>query len=203
MEEILRNGSVIRPELFPPPPAHSIRYEYGKTTCSSVNGTITATAKSVLKRKFLIPGLVYVLFFLWRFIRSNQPLWASFEKKKRYAEPGTLAHTTLNWWYSENFCLENNTNQLHIYTNNRTRYLYLSNATAKLRIPQDVSNYRHALRVFVHLGEMPSNRTTFDNLYVFINRGWNNMYHHSETAIQLVRYALFAPSLPPVGAVCS
>lgn len=134
---------------------------------------------------------------------SQQPPWAIFEKKKRYAMPGTLASTQLNWWYSENFCLENNTNQLHIYTNNYTHYLYLNRSTPKLRIPHDVSNYRHALRVFVHYGDIPLNRTILKNLYVIINRGWNNMYHHSETAIQLVRYAVFATSLPPVGAVCS
>ena len=133
---------------------------------------------------------------------SHQPPWALFEKKKRYALPGTLARTRLNWWYSENFCLENNTNQLHIYTNNYTHYLYLNRSTTKLRIPHDVSNYRHALRVFVHHGDLPSNRTILENLYVVINRGWNNMYHHSETAIQIVRYALFGSNLPPVGAVC-
>ena len=132
----------------------------------------------------------------------NQPPWSLFEKRKRNAVPGTLAPTKLNWWYSENFCVENNTNELHIYTKNYTHFLYLNRTTAKLRIPQDVSNYRHAFRVVMHYGDIPSNRTILDNMYVIINRGWNNMYHHSETAIQVVRYAWIAASLPPVGAVC-
>lgn len=60
LEEILRNGSVIRPELFPSPPVNSIRYEWGKTTCKNVKGPITSSAKDVLNRKLLIPGKLYV-----------------------------------------------------------------------------------------------------------------------------------------------
>ena len=64
IEEIIRNGSVIRPELFPPPPVNSIRYEWGNTTCSNVQGTITSSAKDVLKRELIIPARLFLLFVL-------------------------------------------------------------------------------------------------------------------------------------------
>ena len=64
IEEIIRNGSVIRPELFPPPPVYSIRYEWGNTTCNNVQGTITSSAKDVLNRKLIIPARLFLLFVL-------------------------------------------------------------------------------------------------------------------------------------------
>lgn len=64
IEEIIRNGSVIRPELFPPPPVNSIRYEWGNTTCNNVQGTITSSAKDVLNRKLIIPARLFLLFVL-------------------------------------------------------------------------------------------------------------------------------------------
>ena len=64
IEEIIRNGSVIRPELFPPPPVNSIRYEWGNTTCNTVKGTITSSAKDVLNRKLIIPAHLFVSLLL-------------------------------------------------------------------------------------------------------------------------------------------
>ena len=64
IEEIIRNGSVIRPELFPPPPVNSIRYEWGNTTWSNVQGTITSSAQDVLNRQLIIPARLFLLFVL-------------------------------------------------------------------------------------------------------------------------------------------
>ena len=59
------------------------------------------------------------------------------------------------------------------------------------------------LRVIPHLGPVPTSPPLLDDMYVMINRGWNNMYHHSEASIQFIRYILFSTVLPPVAASLS
>lgn len=117
--------------------------------------------------------------------------------RKRSNSPEFLK-APFNWWYAENVCLDNNTNILHIYTTNATHFQQINSTTKKLRIPHDVSDFRHVLRIQAHLGEIPDNLKTLENMYVIINRGWNNMYHHSEWIIQFIRYMLFGNSFPPV-----
>ena len=105
---------------------------------------------------------------------------------------------TLNWVYGENLCLENSTNLLHVYTQNYTHFLHLNRTVYNMAIPHDRTNYRHVLRVMPHFGPMPTTPPLFDDMYVIINRGWNNMYHHSEASIQYLRYVFANNVLPPV-----
>lgn len=53
LQEILRNGSVVRPELFHKPAYQSIRYEWGKTTCQNVSAEVPNTTRLILNRKFI------------------------------------------------------------------------------------------------------------------------------------------------------
>lgn len=110
---------------------------------------------------------------------------------------------TLNWVYGENLCLENNTNLLHVYTQNYTHFLHLNRTVYNMASPHDRTNYRHVLRVIPHFGPMPTTPPLFDDMYVIINRGWNNMYHHSEASIQYLRYVFANNVLPPVPPVFS
>ena len=114
-----------------------------------------------------------------------------------------LLKVTLSWFYGENFCLENNTGLLHIYTQNYAHFLHLNRTVYRIVIPHDYSNYRQGLRVMPHFGPLPSTHPVFDDLYVIINRGWNNLYHHSETSIQYIRYVFANTVLPPVPPVFS
>lgn len=134
--------------------------------------------------------------------------------KRRSLLPPSLMHrqrsnssefmkVTLNWFYAENVCLENNTNLLHVYTQNETHFQQLNRTVYGFAIPHDRSNYRHFLRVIPHLGPVPTSPPLLDDMYVMINRGWNNMYHHSEASIQFIRYILFSTVLPPVAASLS
>lgn len=105
------------------------------------------------------------------------------------------------WWYAENMCIENNTNRIHVYTTNYTHYLHLNSTVRSINIPPDRSNFREVLRVEPHFGTVPSSLKSVDGLYVIMGRGWNNMYHHSEWSIQLVRYVLWSSFFPPVASV--
>ena len=105
------------------------------------------------------------------------------------------------WWYAENMCIENNTNRIHVYTTNYTHYLHLNSTVRSINIPPDRSNFREVLRVEPHFGTVPSSLKSVDGLYVIMGRGWNNMYHHSEWSIQLVRYVLWSSFFPPVVSV--
>ena len=109
-----------------------------------------------------------------------------------------LFHAKFGWWYGENICIDNTTNIAHIYTTNSSHYDYLVNVTSKLRIPRDKGNYRSSLQFKIHLGTIPSTYKTLDNFYLLINRGWNNMYHHSEWIIQFIRYITISAFLPAV-----
>ena len=121
-----------------------------------------------------------------------------FNNDRKRSNSSELLKEKYNWWYSENVCLENNTNTLHIYTTNYSHFLQLNQTTWKLCIPHDTPNYRHTLHIQMHYETIPANLKTLDNAYVIINRGWNNMYHHSEWIIQLLRYMLFSDFFPPV-----
>ena len=83
---------------------------------------------------------------------------------------------------------------LHLKNGNLT-----SKTTRKLKIPHDASNYRHTLHIQMHYETIPANLKILDNAYVIINRGWNNMYHHSEWIIQFLRYMMLSDIFPPVG----
>ena len=119
------------------------------------------------------------------------------EKRKRSLAP-ELLHASYGWWYVENMCLENSTGTIHVYTTNKDHYEYLRNTTGKLKIPNDASNFRKVLRVEPHLEEYPSNRHELDGLFVVMGRGWNNMYHHSEWSIQIIRYVIWSSMFPLV-----
>ena len=53
LQDILRNGSVIRPELLHKPAYQSIRYEWGKTTCRNVSEIVPNTSRLILNRKLV------------------------------------------------------------------------------------------------------------------------------------------------------
>lgn len=135
--------------------------------------------------------------------------WKSFLVKKRCesltflifsqeAIASEFFHSKFGWWYGENICIENNTSTAHIYTTNKTHYEHLLNITSRLLLPKDKDNYRAVLKFQIHLDTIPSHYKTLDNFYLFINRGWNNMYHHSEWIIQFIRYIIFSTEFPEV-----
>lgn len=103
--------------------------------------------------------------------------------------------------YGENICVDNNTRTLHVFTTDYERFLAILKASNGTHIPGDSANYMYHLNVNVHYGTIPSQYKVLDNFYLIINRGWNNMYHHSEWIIQLIRYLLFNESLPPVDSI--
>ena len=110
---------------------------------------------------------------------------------------------TLNWFYAENVCLENNTNLLHVYTQNETHFQQLNRTVYGFAIPHDRSNYRHFLRVIPHLGPVPTSPPHLDDKYLKRNRGWTTKYPHTAASIQFIRYILFSTVLPPVPASLS
>ena len=112
---------------------------------------------------------------------------------------GAFHKTKSNWYYAENVCLNNRTHSLHIYSSNQSLVEQLQRKLSTLRIPNDIQNFRHVLSPVVHLGDIPSNYQQLDDFYILINRGWNNMYHHSEWIVQFVRYLLNSRDFPPVG----
>ena len=197
VEEILRNASVIRFDYYANLSYPFVMYHKDDRVCSRAIRRIPFTTDIIRKRRYLKvnPKLLIYLILNCRKAMS----WSLFMKKKReQSQAPEWLRAKYGWWYGQDVCIENNTNLIHIYTTNYTHYLYLNSTVRSLRIPNDRSNFREVLYVMPHYDPFPSSHRIVDGMYVIMGRGWNNMYHHSEWSIQLIRYVLLSHIFPPV-----